>query len=86
MELRLNCQKAERALGWRGRLPLVMAVQWTSDWFRRYLTGGSARRLCQAQIDDYHDVRVRGSGIRTCGLKLLASLVKIVRRWMRKAD
>jgi CDP-glucose 4,6-dehydratase len=53
MELRLNSQKAERALGWRSRLPLVTALKWTSDWFRRYSTGVPARTLCLAQIDDY---------------------------------
>ena len=53
MKLRLNSQKAERALGWRGRLPLVTALEWTSDWFRRYLAGESARGLCLSQIDDY---------------------------------
>jgi CDP-glucose 4,6-dehydratase len=53
MELRLNSQKAERALGWRGRLPLPTALEWTADWFRRYSAGESARSLCLSQIDDY---------------------------------
>ncbi len=53
MELRLNSQKAERALGWRSRLPLETALEWTSDWFRRHLAGESARGLCLSQIDDY---------------------------------
>ena len=53
MELRLNSQKAERALRWRGRVPLIRALEWTSNWFRRYLAGESARRLCLSQIDEY---------------------------------
>ena len=56
MELRLNSQKAECALDWRGRLPLVTALGWTSDWFRRYFAGESARGLCLSQIDDYMTV------------------------------
>ena len=55
-ELRLNSQKAECALDWRGRLPLVTALGWTSDWFRRYFAGESARGLCLSQIDDYMTV------------------------------
>jgi CDP-glucose 4,6-dehydratase len=58
LELRLNSQKAERALDWRGRLPLVTALDWTSDWFRRYFAGESARGLCLSQIDDYMTVGV----------------------------
>lgn len=53
MELRLNSQKAHRRLGWSGRLPLEMAVSWTTDWFRRFHAGEDARRLCESQIDDY---------------------------------
>jgi CDP-glucose 4,6-dehydratase len=59
MELRLNSQKAERALGWRGRLPLATALGWTSDWFRRHVAGESARDLCLSQIDDYMKLRFR---------------------------
>ncbi len=53
MELRLSSQKAERALGWSGRLPLETALEWTSDWFRRNLAGESTRDLCLSQIDQY---------------------------------
>jgi CDP-glucose 4,6-dehydratase len=53
MELRLNSQKAERALGWQGQLPLATALGWTSDWFRRYFAGESARSVCLSQINDY---------------------------------
>jgi CDP-glucose 4,6-dehydratase len=64
MELRLNSQKSERALGWRGRLPLATALDWTSDWFRGYLAGEPARRLCLSQIDQYMDrIMVGGTGI-----------------------
>jgi CDP-glucose 4,6-dehydratase len=53
MELRLSSEKAVRSLGWQGRLPLATALGWTSDWFRRYIAGESARNLCLMQIDDY---------------------------------
>ena len=53
MELRLSSNKAERSLGWQGRLPLATALGWTSDWFRRYIAGELARNLCLMQIDDY---------------------------------
>ena len=56
MELRLNSQKSKCALGWRRRLPLLTALDWTSDWFRRYFAGESARGLCLSQIDDYMTV------------------------------
>lgn len=53
MELRLNSQKANRELDWRGRLPLETALSWTSDWFRRHMAGEGARGLCEAQIERY---------------------------------
>ena len=53
----MNSQKAERALDWRGRLPLLTALEWTSGWFRRYLAGESARSLCLSQIEDYAILR-----------------------------
>lgn len=53
MELRLNSQKADRALGWTGRLPLRMALEWTADWFRRHAAGELARDLCLSQIDEF---------------------------------
>jgi CDP-glucose 4,6-dehydratase len=59
MELRLNSQKAQRALGWQGHLPLATALGWTSDWFRRCFAGESARSLCLSQIDEYMELGSR---------------------------
>jgi CDP-glucose 4,6-dehydratase len=64
MELRLSSQKAERTLGWRGRLSLKTALEWTSDWFRLHLAGQEARELCESQIDDYVKIRPDAAMIR----------------------
>ncbi len=59
MELSVNARKANRDLGWHCRLPLATALSWTSGWFRGYLAGQDARRLCDAQIEDFIALGVR---------------------------
>ncbi len=53
MELSVNARKSNRELGWQCRLPLATALSWTSGWFRGYLAGEDARRLCEAQIESF---------------------------------
>ena len=53
MALSVNARKANRELGWHCRLPLATALSWTSGWFRGYLAGQGARRLCETQIEDF---------------------------------
>jgi CDP-glucose 4,6-dehydratase len=53
MELRLNSQKAMRALGWSTRLPIDAALTWTAEWFRGHARAVDARTLCHEQIDRY---------------------------------
>ncbi len=48
--LRLDPGLAERALGWRARLPVETALGLTADWYARHGSGEAARQLCLEQI------------------------------------
>ena len=51
--LQLDCSKAAQQLGWRPALRLSEALSLTVDWYRHFLTGGSARDKCMEQISAY---------------------------------
>jgi CDP-glucose 4,6-dehydratase len=56
--LKLDCSKAKTRLGWRPRLPLETALEWTADWYRAHLEGQNMRRFTQVQIQRYAEGRV----------------------------
>jgi CDP-glucose 4,6-dehydratase len=51
--LRIDPAKAEARLGWRARLQLPQALEWTAAWYRRVLTGEPASACCAEQIAAY---------------------------------
>jgi len=51
--LRLDSAKARARLGWRPRLTLDQALDWTVDWYRRNGAGEPAQHLVDAQIAAY---------------------------------
>ena len=51
--LRLDSSKARSRLGWKPRLPLASAIEWTVDWYKRQSRGDDARALTLGQIDRY---------------------------------
>jgi CDP-glucose 4,6-dehydratase len=51
--LRLDCSKARTRLGWRPRLDLDTALQWTVEWYRVHRAGGDLRAACLEQIKRY---------------------------------
>ena len=52
--LRLDSTKARQRLGWRPRLPLDRAIDWTAAWYRAcHAEPQAARRITEAQIRDY---------------------------------
>jgi CDP-glucose 4,6-dehydratase len=51
--LRVDSSKAAFRLGWSPRLTTDGAVQWTVDWYRRYLAGEAASNLLDEQIANY---------------------------------
>jgi CDP-glucose 4,6-dehydratase len=53
--LRLDSAKARARLGWRPRLPLDLALDWTVEWYRRAQAGEPAQALVDAQIAAYED-------------------------------
>jgi CDP-glucose 4,6-dehydratase len=52
-ELRLDCSKANRQLGWRGRLSTRIGLEWVAQWYLRTRSGVAPRECCEAQIDAY---------------------------------
>ena len=51
--LRLNTSLADRALGWRPRLDLQRALEWTVAWWRAEAGGEDLRALAVAQLREY---------------------------------
>ncbi len=51
--LRLNTDKARERLGWRPRVELEQALQWTIDWYRGFERGDDALALTQSQIEAF---------------------------------
>jgi CDP-glucose 4,6-dehydratase len=51
--LRLDCSKARAELGWRPRLRLEDALDKVVEWHKNVASGGDARAISLAQIDDY---------------------------------
>ena len=57
--LSLDAGRARERLGWRPRLRLPAALEWTVDWYRRFRGGESALELATAQVRRY--IRLPGA-------------------------
>ena len=55
--LAVDASKAAYRLGWRPRLSLGEALDWTIDWARRYQAGEPATDIVVDQIDQYEQKR-----------------------------
>ena len=55
--LALDTSKAQRELGWRGRLGFRDAVAWTIDWERRVHEGADVRTVTQEQITAFEGLQ-----------------------------
>lgn len=51
--LKLDSTKARARLGWRPRLRLQTALEWTVEWYKQQALGADARQLTLAQIERY---------------------------------
>jgi CDP-glucose 4,6-dehydratase len=54
--LRLDSSKARARLGWRPRLKLPLALEWTVDWYRSQAQGADALQLTRGQIERYMEL------------------------------
>lgn len=52
-ELKLDCTKAKRRLGWAPVQPLTISLEWIAEWYRTYFETGDAREITLAQIGRY---------------------------------
>ena len=57
--LKLDSSKARSRLGWRRRLGLVSALEWTVEWYKNHSKGDDAVALTLAQIERYMELPVR---------------------------
>lgn len=55
--LKLDASKARARLGWRPRLPVVQALEWTVEWYRAFQDGGDLRAVTESQIQRYSALR-----------------------------
>ncbi len=53
MLLQLDCSKAGAKLGWRPRMTLETALEWTVEWYQAFLRGEDVKRLSEQQIGRY---------------------------------
>lgn len=51
--LRLDARKAEQYLGWKSRLSVDEALEWTLDWHQKVRQGEDARAQTEQQIEKY---------------------------------
>ena len=51
--LKVDAAKARARLGWRQKVPLPAALDWTIEWYQAFLTGQPARELTERQIDRF---------------------------------
>ena len=51
--LTLDCSKAKSDLGWKPRLSLETAIEWTVAWYKAYYQGADVRTLSLEQINRY---------------------------------
>lgn len=54
--LRLDCSKARNKLGWRPRLDLAQALDWTIEWYRACEAGDDMRAMTEGHIDRYQRI------------------------------
>jgi len=53
--LLLNAKKAEKSLGWRNKLGVKQAIEWTLDW-ERSVQSADPREICYSQIEAYSKI------------------------------
>ena len=58
-ELRLDSAKARARLGWRTRLGIDEALQWTMQWYGAHREGADLHAVTQAQIAEYMEKLAR---------------------------
>lgn len=54
--LTLDAGLAASAFGWRPRLSVAQAIDWTASWYRAWRDGGDARSLSLAQIERFEEM------------------------------
>lgn len=54
--LKLDCSKAKQYLGWRPKLALETALEWTVDWYRAFRNREDMRAFSESQISKYEEL------------------------------
>jgi len=57
--LKLDCSKVRERLGWKPRLSLSVALQWTLEWYEAHHSGKDMREFTLKQITDYENMEIK---------------------------
>lgn len=55
--LKLDCSKARQKLGWRPKLTLASAIEWTVEWYRMCARNEDVRKITLEQIENFGESR-----------------------------
>jgi CDP-glucose 4,6-dehydratase len=53
--LRLDASKARVELGWKPRLGIEAALEWTTEWYRAWNHGDNMAKFTEKQIAEYEE-------------------------------
>ena len=51
--LMLNCEKANKELGWEQKVDLELCLEWTSEWYRAFEEKENLRKISEEQIEKF---------------------------------
>ena len=54
--LGVDSGKAQARLGWKPRLDVAQAIDWTVEWYRAWRDGADMRHFSESQLQRYHDL------------------------------
>lgn len=62
--LKLDCAKARYHLGWRPRIPLSTALDWTVQWYKGFQAGMNVRQMVLEKIENYEKRLALGDDVK----------------------
>ena len=51
--LKLDCKKAKERLGWETKLNINEALEWTINWYKKFLENSNIKEYTKKQIEEF---------------------------------